>query len=278
MVVVRNGSPRREAALDTLEHALRACGLDLRSGAAEAVRQLAPGQAVPASRLAPEGVRLDFAMQDAGEAIAPGADDLRVINRLHSGLELTEDDVVVFQDYALSTERMNDRPIRISRAALDALAEQYAAGRSVLLDHQWDRPIGSTFAADVVEETVRGVQAEWLRIRWFAVLTDDTSPDRRQLVQDCRTGALRFGSCGLYGGEWVFAELEGGDFEYVVQPAEDLHGREYSRVYYGANTGAGDHKFTASKDGHPSHGPSRPATTGPAAPPSPPSTRRVVLL
>ncbi|MEL7364042.1 MAG: hypothetical protein AAFN13_18345, partial [Bacteroidota bacterium] len=206
---------------------------------------------------------LRLAMQAAAQDIQASDDDLALINERHSGLALTADDVVVFQDYALHNQRLTHRSLQFTRGALNTLAARARDGRSVIRDHMWRDLIGSVFDADVVEATVRGVVAPdggavaWLRLRWYAVLTDDTSPERRSLIQDCRTGVLRFGSVGVIGGSWDFQEIEtenGWDYWYLIdddgsdgQPGS-LDLQEYSRTVMGAAQGAGDHKFSGQAD------------------------------
>ena len=237
---------------------LAASGVQLRAGASELARSLPASGRFAGERLAPQGVQL--AMQSAGAVIAVSDEDVRAINDRHSSQQLAAEDLVVFQDFALSDARIVSPPIRFTRAALDTLAEQAAAGRTVCHQHRHTEVIGTTFAADVVEQEVRGVSAHWLRLRWYAVLTDQTSPERRQRVQDCRTGALRYGSVGVTGGEWDFVEMEGPDgpeFFYLVDTSDTLSLMEYSRCHLGAASGAGDHKFSA-------------GTPAPIAPPAPP--------
>lgn len=229
----------REAALAAIERAGVALSA---SGRAAALRTGHVGGAA----IAPAGLQL--AMQGQAETITPSAEDLRVINASHSGRELTADEVVVFQDYAACTARVPRPPIRFTRAYLDRMAEAATEGRTVLFDHRDNDPIGATFAADVVEYTVRGIEAEWLRIRWYAVVNETTSEERRQRVQDCETGVLRYCSIRAMGGSWDFheAELPDGsyDYFYVVDAADDANLGEHSRVYLGAVPGAGDHKFS----------------------------------
>ena len=214
-------------------------------------RMLAAVPHLDGQLVSPAGVQLS--MQAGGDRVEATADDLRLINEHHSAQELTADDVVVFQDYACSTARIPFPPIRFTRAYLDRMAELAAQGRSVLFEHDEQQPIGTTFAADVVSATVRGVTADWLRIRWYAVLSDQTSAERRQRVQDCRTGILRYTSIRAMGGTWDFQETEvpdgaGGttwDYHYLVDTSESANLGEVSRTFLGASTGAGDHKFSA---------------------------------
>lgn len=222
-------------------------GVQLSSGCREILlRSSASSAPVSGARIAPTGLQL--AMQTSAKVIEATDEDLRVINERHSAQELTKDDVVVFQDYACSTARVVRPPIKFTRAYLDRMAEKATEGRTVLHDHREDRHIGTTFQADVVTSTVRGVEAEWLRTRWYAVLNDQTSDERRQLIQDCRTGVLRYTSIRALGGSWTFTELEGPDgpeYFYEIDDAADADLGEVSRVYKGAVSGAGDHKFSA---------------------------------
>ena len=251
MIVIESSRSRRQLAAEATLLALQAGGLTLSAGAAELAKAASAGH-VAGSRVSASGLQL--AMQAPGTVIELADDDLSVINDRHSAQALTAEDVVVFQDYALPNVRANDRPIQFTTAALSKLASHAEAGRTVLKGHVWDSVIGATFAGDVVEETVREIQASWLRLRWYGVTTDQTSPERRQHLQDCRTGTLRFGSVGVVGGDWEFVEVEGPDgwdYFYVIDDSDDLTLREYSRVYYGAMTGAGDSKFSPIKTGKP---------------------------
>ena len=261
MIVIESPRSRRHVAAEAALSALAGAGVQLAAGASALAHELAAGP-VSGSRVASSGLQL--AMQATGEVVAVSDDDIRAINDRHSSEALSADDVVVLQDFALSNARISDRPIQFTTAALHKLAACAAGGRTVCFNHDWSDVIGATFAADVTDATVREVEATWLRLRWYGVVNADTSPERRQRLQDCRTGTLRFGSVGVWGGNWEFVEVEGPDgfdYFYLVDDADDLELREYSRVYFGASAGAGDAKFRAS--GRPS---SPPAPTSGASP------------
>lgn len=243
MIVIESPRSRRQAAAESALQRLAASGVELRAGAGDLARDLGTGPFL-GSRVAPGGVAL--AMQAPGATVAVQDDDVRAINERHSAEALEAGDLVVFQDYALSSRRVSDRPLQFTTAALEKLAALAAAGRTVCFNHDKDEVIGATFAGDVAEATVRGVEASWLRLRWYGVLTDQTSEGRRQRLLDCRTGTLRFGSVCVVGGEWDFVEVEGPDgpeFFYLIDDDDSLNLYEYSRCYIGASTGAGDHKF-----------------------------------
>ena len=218
-------------------------------------RQATQGR-IAGSHVASSGLQL--AIQAPGEVVTLSDDDLSVINDRHSAEELTAEDVVVFQDFALSNARVSDRPIQFTTAALEKLATLAEAGRSVCFNHLYGEIIGATFAGDVAEATVRDVEATWMRLRWYGVDNDRTSPERRQRLQDCRTGALRFGSVGVQGGAWEFVEVEtadGWDHFFLIDDADDLQLREYSRVFFPASQGAGDAKFSANGSARAADGP-----------------------
>jgi hypothetical protein len=177
--------------------------------------------------------------------------ELRAINE-HAHVALTKDQVRVFTDYAIHNKRLVTRPLQFTTAALEAMAEQAKAGRSILHNHRTGEPLGSSFDAEVVRETVRGVEADWVRIKWFGVVSDDTSPERRQRLLDCATGVYRFGSVGVSGGKRKVKDVEtpdGWDYWLEIDADDTLLLEEYSRVHMGAAQGAGDMKFTADGTG-----------------------------
>lgn len=251
VIVIESPRSRRQVAAEAALRALAGAGVQLSAGADVLARQLPASGAAGSgrfagSRVAPSGLQL--ALQAPGSVIATADDDVRAINDRHSAQELASSDVVVFQDYALSSARISDRPLQFTTAALRKLAALAEAGRTVCFNHDVNEVIGSTFAGDVAEATVRDVEATWLRLRWYGVLTDQTGPERRQRLQDCRTGALRYGSVHVVGGAWDFVEVEGPEgpeYFYLIDDADDLNLYEYSRCFIGASRGAGDHKFSA---------------------------------
>ena len=194
-----------------------------------------------------KGEQLAVEFQGGGEKVEVTDEDLRIINEQHSQLELSKEDVVVFQDYA-ANDNLTRKPLRLTKRALERFAENYREGRTLRLDHDVEKPVGSTFAARVVEDTMRGVTANWLVTRSFAV-TKNASERRLQRIQDMQTGVKRYTSIGLMGGAWEFREIETEDetiyfYEVDDNPGERdrLEADELSRVDLGAVYGAGDNR------------------------------------
>lgn len=196
-----------------------------------------------------KGDALQVRFNGVGQRVTATADDLRTINERHSQIELTAEDIVVFQDYAANDVRTR-RPLRFTKEYLEAIVASYEEGRTTLLHHRETYPIGATFAARVEKATVRGVEANWLVVRHYAV-TRDASPERLQHIQDMQTGVLRYTSIEARGGNWQWQEVEGPngtEYYYEVDASDDAEGGELSRVYLGAMYGAGDSKFSAADD------------------------------
>ena len=190
--------------------------------------------------------QLAVSFQGTGRPAEVTDEDLAVINERHSAITLSAEDIVVFEDYA-ANDRLTSKPVRLTKKALEKFAADYTQGRTVQYDHDEDKPVGATFAAQVIEDTLRGVTANWLVTRWYAV-TKDASELRRQRIQDMQTGVKRYTSVGLTGGSWDFQEVEGPDggtiYFYEVDDDENARPRlesdELSRVKMGAVYGACD--------------------------------------
>jgi hypothetical protein len=176
-----------------------------------------------------------------GQSHQPTQDELEQINEL-SSVQLGADEVVVFEDLAASTEPMPNRPMRLDVSALNRLAERYRDGRQFVVQHDVTERVGSTFDASVSRETVDGTEADWLRVKSFAVVNEETTDERRQTIQDMKTGVLRHTSVSLDGGEWETVELETDAGERTLIEIRDnpdasgqrLEAEELSRVHLGA--------------------------------------------
>jgi hypothetical protein len=174
--------------------------------------------------------------------------DVDAINARHPGLDLGADEIVMFRDYAVSTGPMRRR-LRFTRDAIDRFQSLAEEGRPYCLHHDPERYVGSTLRASVETEDVRGVEADWLVVDWYAI-TRDASEQRRQDLMDCQTG-LQYTSIRFTGGDWESQELEtedGSEFIMIVddnppeggQTAIDrLDMMHISRVELGAVKGAG---------------------------------------
>lgn len=178
-------------------------------------------------------------------------DDLEVINRDHSDVELSEEDVVIFRDFVAHDEVPQvgmRRPLAFTEDALNKFAEDYRKGRTFNLHHQTRRHLGSTFDAEVTNEEVGGVDANWLSVRWYAV-TKEASEQRMQDIMDATTGVLRYTSMEVRGGEWSRKEMNEEDEDddrifYQISDNPDsgtdrLEAEGIARVHLGAVRGAG---------------------------------------
>jgi len=176
-----------------------------------------------------------------GQSHQPTQGELEQINEL-SSVQLGADEVVVFEDLAASTEPMPNRPMRLTKSALQRLASRYRDGRQFVVQHDVTERVGSTFDASVSRETVDGTEADWLRVKSFAVVNEETTDERRQTIQDMKTGVLRHTSVSLDGGEWETVELETDTGERTLIEIRDnpdasgqrLEAEELSRVHLGA--------------------------------------------
>lgn len=176
-----------------------------------------------------------------GQSHQPTQEELEQINEL-SSVQLGADEVVVFEDLAASTEPMPNRPMRLTKSALQRLASRYRDGRQFVVQHDVTERVGSTFDASVSRETVDGTEADWLRVKSFAVVNEETTDERRQTIQDMKTGVLRHTSVSLDGGEWETVELETDAGERTLIEIRDnpdasgqrLEAEELSRVHLGA--------------------------------------------
>lgn len=199
-----------------------------------------------------QGESLAATFQGQGKAATVTEQDLRIINERHSGDELTADDIRVFERYSANDVLMR-RPLRFTKAALEKLAADAEQGRTVLIQHDTQRYFGRVFAGTVEEATVRGVTANWLVTRLYAV-TKGASEARLQDISDVAHGIIGFDSVTVAGGDWTFVEVEGPEdadgnrshhYHYEVDDNEGaprperLELRELSMVHLGAVDGAG---------------------------------------
>ena len=183
--------------------------------------------------------------QGVGEASEVTDEDLDVING-RIGTTLKAEEVRVFERLVI-----NDKPVRrglyFTTSALEKFAEDYSQGRSVMLYHNRERPIGGTISARVIEETVRGVEANWVQLRTYVPIHDETDWPIRQL----ETGVLSYDSIGFIGGDYEMEEVGSGrNARYIMRIDYDnddfppLEAVELSHVYHGEAYGAGSNIFS----------------------------------
>jgi hypothetical protein len=173
---------------------------------------------------------------------------LETINERHSDIELQPDDVELFRDYAVHdlgpTEGMR-RPLRFTLGALQKLATDFGRGRTMNVHHNGERQVGTTFGAEVLRsQEVRGVEASWLAVDWYAP-TLDASEQRMQDIRDMQTGVLRYTSIEFSGGNWEERQLNSdSEFYFEIDTTggafrEELEAEGIARVGLGAVRGAG---------------------------------------
>jgi hypothetical protein len=182
---------------------------------------------------------LTFRSASQASVHEPTEAELTKINEI-SSVDLSADEVVVFEDFAASNEQMEKRPMRLTESALRRLKTRYELGRQFRAGHNERERVGSTFDASVEEASVNGHDALWLRTKSYAVRNEETTPKRRQLIQDMKTGVLQYTSIGAQGGSWDTVELDGEGQGLMIEISHDpgaekpLEATELSRVDLGA--------------------------------------------
>ena len=197
-----------------------------------------PGDEIAKLRRRQEGV-LTFRSASQASVHEPTETELAKINEI-SSVDLSADEVVVFEDFAASNEQMEKRPMRLTESALRRLETRYQRGRQFRAGHDEKQRVGATFDAEVTEENVNGHDALWLRTKSYAVRNEATTPRRRQLIQDMKTGVLQYTSIGAQGGRWDTVGLDGEGRDPIIEISHDpdaekpLEATELSRVDLGA--------------------------------------------
>lgn len=184
------------------------------------------------------------------EELEVGGSDLQTINENHSEIELSEEDLVLFRDWVAHDEVPDvgmRRPLAFTEDALNKLAQDFRKGRTFNLHHQTRRQVGSTFDAEVSRNSVGGIEANWLSVKWYAV-TKNATRQRKQDITDMSTGVLPYTSMEVRGGKWEMKEMDVEDeemsyFEISDNPEEPgterLEAEGIARVHLGAVRGAG---------------------------------------
>ena len=183
--------------------------------------------------------------QGVGEVAEVTEEDLDIINS-RIGTTLSEDEVRVFERFVI-----NDQPVRrglyFTEGALEKLADDYSQGRTAMLYHNKERPIGGTISARVVEEEIRGVDAQWVQLRTYVPIHDETDWPIRML----ETGVLSYDSIGFIGGDFEMEEVGSGPNAHYIMRIDyddddfpELEAVELSHVYHGEAYGAGSNIFS----------------------------------
>lgn len=202
-------------------------------------------------------VRAQCGVPTITQLAAPTEADVRLINQQHALRQLGEDDVAVYDRFVI-----NNQPSRsgllFTEAALSKFARDFAQGRTVLMYHNQQAPVGRTFRASVTEETIRGVDGSWVRARLYIPKTDSDGnpfPATSFVRTMLDTGVLAFDSIGFGGGKVESIRVGSGENErFYIQIDHDenqqmeLEAGELSFVFIGNIRGAGNNKQTFEMD------------------------------
>ena len=230
--------------------ALHAYGMPITtiSEADSRYRPLASGETPTLSGLP----RPDRAGEPVTRLLAPTEEDLDIINRLHAVEKQTTSTIKIYERYVV-----NDYPSRnmlwFTEGALGKFAQDFEQGRSRLLYHNKEKVVGRTFAASVVRSTVRGIDANWVKVKEYVPITKGNEETIAQLG----AGTYAFDSIGFSGGYMDVKEVkrkdrDGSDrtyyylsIDYRPEELPPLEAGEVSYVFIGAIYGAGNNKQEA---------------------------------
>lgn len=183
--------------------------------------------------------------------VVPTDKDLEIINSGHALRELTADDIKVYQRWVMNNQPSRSGLIFTDRA-LKKFATDFAQGRTVLLYHDQSLPLGRTFAASVVTDTVREVQGKWVKTKLYIPRIDEDGAAleyTRMPITMLDTGVFAFDSIGFGGGKLKGIRVGDGDnARYYLQIDHDpgqqfeLEAGELSFVFMGNIRGAGNNK------------------------------------
>lgn len=183
--------------------------------------------------------------------------DLEIINSKHAEQERALEDFHIYQRVPVNNVPSRTIGIRFTDAVLDKFVLDATEGRARLRGHNKADIVGRTFAAEVVEETVRGIDGKWLLTTEFiSRRTIDGEPMNSELITKHVNGELAFDSIGFYPGSKVeFKEFEAGNqrlsiIEIDYDPTEQhpVEMREVSFVHLGELKAVGSRMQSQSGD------------------------------
>lgn len=182
---------------------------------------------------------------------APTPAQLRTIQAHvpEGGDDLDADTLFVFERFVANNALSRGGLLQLTDRALDKLAADYAAGRSVLLFHDTRQIIGRTFAARVERKTREGLTAKYVHVWGYM----DKRASNEDLRRDIGLGILAYDSVGFNGGDVSFVEEKaaspgGGPkglrgflrIDHDPDSLSPLYAVETSLVYMGELHGAGN--------------------------------------
>lgn len=176
----------------------------------------------------------------------PGEEELEVINRYHAKrtAPYTEEELYIFERYPANNVPSRSIRLRFTKRALQKMAADATAGRTRLLYHEDNQPVGRTIFGEVVDANVQGVSGYYLRTVEYMEYADD---DAMKAIRRVQSGIFNSDSVGVYLGtaiEYKDIEDDDGSFSIIEvdldessrQPLE-LH--EISFVHLGELVGVG---------------------------------------
>jgi len=185
------------------------------------------------------------------ELVVAGKPDLTTINTSHALIELEADDVAIYDRWVI-----NDAPTRsgliFTFNALKKFAKDFNEGRTVLMYHNQQMPVGRTYKASVVTDTIRQVKGKWVKLRLYIPRRDEDGErivETRFPITMLNMGVLAFDSIGFGGGRMRGIRIGEGDasrffLEIDHDPNQqfELEAGETSFVFMGQARGAGNNK------------------------------------
>lgn len=190
---------------------------------------------------------IDYAGQNLATEVTD--EDLEIINGAHADGSVGREDIFVFERFVINDIPSRQRGLKFTEAALEAIAEDFDAGRTRLIGHRHDRMVGRTFQAELVEDTVLGREGKFVKTREFIPRT----PANQQLITNIRTGVYSFDSIGFHPGSAVELVEDDEENEFVqidYDPDEQhpLFAKEVSFVHLGEMKSAGSGREMSTGD------------------------------
>lgn len=200
------------------------------------------------------GLSASISLASAGSSrkeFKAGKSELDLINSRHAETPLELDDLYIYQRMPVNNVMSRTIGIKFTDAALDKFALDAQAGRARLRSHNRSDIVGRVFDAEVVTDTVRGIEGKWLRTtEYIPKRTLSGEPMNAELLTQVGAGVYSSDSIGFNPGSKIeFKDLEVGGkmysvilIDYDAGEQAPLELREISFVHLGEIKGAGSRK------------------------------------
>lgn len=189
--------------------------------------------------------------------VAPTEKDLKIINESHALRELADDEIKIYERWVINNQPSRTGLLFTDRA-LKKFAADFAQGRTVLLYHNQQMPLGRTFAGKTAKATIREIKGTWVVVRLYIPTVDadgDALDYTRMPITMLDTGVFAFDSIGFGGGRLKGKRVGEGEHErfyleidYDPGQQMELEAGELSFVFMGNIRGAGNNKQSASME------------------------------